>query len=179
MIDIATYINKYKRKHIQTWFANFDEETDTLLYKNIYFSHFILERVDVSVVCERCLERHILRKRTSSSHICFQEPGGCQRLHPLASSSEMPMVGWVSLVRLRFSALCLNLTAWFSSRDPLPVTYLFDLGALIVMSCLLIKMCQLAKHTGSLGTNQKSMAYVTNRRRRKILENKPKARWPN
>ena len=41
----------------------------------------------------------------------------CQRLHPLASSSETPLVGCVSLVRLRFSALCLNLTAWFSSRD--------------------------------------------------------------
>ena len=33
--------------------TNFNERTNTLLYKNIYLSHFILERVDVSVVCER------------------------------------------------------------------------------------------------------------------------------
>ena len=43
--------------------------------KNIYLSHFILKRVDVSVVCERWVERYILRERTSSSHIFFQEPG--------------------------------------------------------------------------------------------------------
>ena len=91
------------------------------------------------VVCERWVERHILRKRTSS-HIFFQEPGGCQRLHPLASSSETPLVSCVSLVWLQFSALSLNLTAWFSSRDLLPVTHLFDPSALIVLSCLLIKM---------------------------------------
>ena len=45
---------------------------------------------------------------------------GCQRLHPLASSSETLLTGCVSLTRLWFSALCLNLTAWFSARDLLP-----------------------------------------------------------
>ncbi len=48
---------------------NFNQRTNTLIYKNMYLSHFILERVDVSVVCERWVERHILRERTSSSHI--------------------------------------------------------------------------------------------------------------
>ena len=83
-----------------------------------------------------------------------------QRLYPLARSSETPLVGCVSLARLRFSAHCLNLTVWFSSRDLLPVIHLFDLSALIVLSCLLIKMCQLAKHTGSLRMNRKSMTHT-------------------
>ena len=62
----------------------------------------------------------------------YHLPGarGCQRLHPLASSSETPLIGCVSQVRLRFSAPRLKQTAWFSSRDPLPVTHLFDLSAL-------------------------------------------------
>ena len=48
----------------------------------IYLSHFILERVDVSAVCGRWVERHILRERTSS-HIFFQEPGGANACTPL------------------------------------------------------------------------------------------------
>ena len=43
----------------------------TSLWK-IYLSHFILERVDVSVGCERWVETHILRERT---YIFFQKPG--------------------------------------------------------------------------------------------------------
>ena len=70
---------------------------------------------------------------------------GCQRLHPLASSSETPQVSCVSLAQLRFSVFCLNLTVWFSSCDLLPVTDLFDLSALITLSWLLIKMRQLPK----------------------------------
>ena len=63
---------------------------------------------------------------------------------------EAPLLGCVSPFRLRFSALCLNLTAWFSSRGLLPVTYLLYPTALIVLwsSCLLIKMWQLAKTYG-------------------------------
>ena len=99
----------------------------------MYLSHFILERVDVSGVFERWVERHRLRARASSSHIFFQEQGGCQRLHPLASSPETPLIGCVSHARLRFSALCLNLNAWFSSRDLLPVTYLLYPSAPIAL----------------------------------------------
>ena len=47
----------------------------------MYLSHFILEKVDVSVVCERWVERHILRER-SSSHIFFQEPVGTNACTP-------------------------------------------------------------------------------------------------
>ena len=73
---------------------------------------------------------------------------GCQRLHPLASSTETPLSGCVSLARLRFSALCLNMTAWFSSRGLLPVTHLLYPNALIVLPYLLITTWQLVKAQG-------------------------------
>ena len=90
---------------------------------------------------------------------------GCQRLHPLARSSETSLVGCMSLVRLRFSALCLNLTAWFSSHDLSPVKHLFDLSALIVivLSCLLIKIWLLAKHTGHKERNESPWYMLYNR----------------
>ena len=47
----------------------------THFFIKIYLSHFILERVDVSEMCERWVERHILGERTSSSHIFFRELG--------------------------------------------------------------------------------------------------------
>ena len=49
----------------------------------ISLAHFFLERIDVSVVCERWVERHIQRERTSSSHIFFREPGGANACNPL------------------------------------------------------------------------------------------------
>ena len=55
----------------------------THFFIKIYLSHFILERVDVSVVCERWVARHILRERTSSFHIFFQEPGVANACTPL------------------------------------------------------------------------------------------------
>ena len=94
----------------------------THFFIKIYISHFILEKVDDSVVCERWAERHILRERTSSSHIFFRKPGGANAFTPL--QAETPLIGCVSLAWLRFFALCLNLTAWFSSRGFLPVTHL-------------------------------------------------------
>ena len=108
-----------------------NERTNTRLYKNMNLSHFILERVDVSVVRARGVERHILRERTSS-HIYFQKPGGANACTPW-SSSETPLVCYASLARLWFSALSLNLTAWFSSRDLLPVTHLLYPSALITL----------------------------------------------
>ena len=80
----------------------------THFFIKIYLSHFILERVYVSVVCERWVERHILR----GDFFLYLLPGvrGCQPFHPLASSSETPPIGCVPLARLRFSPLCVNLT---------------------------------------------------------------------
>ena len=60
--------------------TSMNERTHSFI--KIYLTHFILERVDVSVVCERWVERHILRERTSSSHILFQEPEGANACTP-------------------------------------------------------------------------------------------------
>ena len=56
----------------------------------------------------------------------------CQRLHPHCKLVRDNLIGCMSHAWLRFSALCLNLTAWFSSRRLLPVTYLLYPSALIV-----------------------------------------------
>ena len=60
----------------------------THFFIKIYLSPFILKRVDVSVVCERCVERHIVRERTSCSHIFFQEPGDANACTPLQASQR-------------------------------------------------------------------------------------------
>ena len=59
----------------------------THFFIKVYLSHFILKRVDISVVCERWVERHTQREDFFFPYLL---PGarGCQCLHPLASSSE-------------------------------------------------------------------------------------------
>ena len=118
----------------------------THLFIKICISHFILERVDVSMVCERWMERHILWERTSS-HILFQDPGGANACTPLQARQ-----GHLDRLRVPRSTviLCtlLNLTAWFSLHGLLPVTHRLDLSALIVLSCLLIKIWQPTKALG-------------------------------
>ena len=52
---LRVYIHKYKQKQSKIM-TNFKEWTNTLLYKNIYLSHFILDSVGVSVVCKRWVE---------------------------------------------------------------------------------------------------------------------------
>ena len=141
----------------------------THFFIKIYLSHFIIERVDVSVVCEKWVERHILRERISSSHIFFQEPGGANACIPLASSSETALIDCVSLARLRFSALRLNLTAWFSSRGFLPVTHQLYPSALIVLSCLLITMWQLVIAHGVTRNKPKIHVICYIRRRQKYI----------
>ena len=79
-------------------------------------------------------------------HFLLPRARGYQRLHPLASRVVRdPLRGCVSYARLRFSALCPNLTAWFSSWGLPPVTHVFNRSALIVLSCLLITTWQLIK----------------------------------
>ena len=102
----------------------------THFFIKIYLSDFILKRVDVSVVCERWW-RDIYTQRVDFFPYLLPGARGCQHLYPLANSSETPLIDCVSLAQLRFSALCPNLTAWFSSHDPLPVTHLFILSALM------------------------------------------------
>ena len=67
---------------------------------------------------------------------------GCQRLHPFASSSDTPRL---CIPRSTAILRILSKSAWFPSRDLLPVTHLFDLSALIRLSCLLITTWQLVK----------------------------------
>ena len=105
---------------------------NTLLYKNISLILFLEKGPLFVVVWEIDGETY-----TQGEDFFFPYllPGarGCQCLHPLTSSSEMPLIGCVSLTRLRFSALCLNLTAWFSSRDLLLVTHLLYSSAQIML----------------------------------------------
>ena len=149
--------------------TNFNERTNRLLYNNMYLLHFLLKRVDVSVVCERWVERHILRERTYSSHIFFKEPGGANVGTLLQARQRRLWSAACASLDCDSLHLCLTLTAWFSSRDLFPVTHLFDLSAMIVLSCLLIKMWQLEKYTGSLGTNRKSMVYVIQHKECELL----------
>ena len=97
----------------------------------IYLSHFILERVDVSVVCERWVARHILRERTSSSHIFFEGSKGVPTLIPpcklIRDASDQLHVPRLTPIHCTLSKSDLS----FSWRDPLPVTHLFDLSALM------------------------------------------------
>ena len=114
----------------------------------MYLSFYSRKGPTVSCWFERKMERHILRERTS--HIFFLGASGCQCFHPLASSSETPLLSWVSHAWLWFSALCLNLTMWFSSRGLLLVAHLLYPSALIVLSypCLNITAWQLVKAHG-------------------------------
>ena len=100
----------------------------------IYLSHFILERVDVSVVCERWVERHILRERTSSSHIFFQVPEGANA-YTLRLSRQKRL--WSAACP---SLDCLNLTVWFSFR-----LHTYCTGVPWSRCCLLITTWQLVK----------------------------------
>ena len=121
----------------------------THFFIRIYLSHFILGSVDAFVVSERWVERQILRERTSSSHIFFQEPG-------------VPMlIGCVSFARLWFSAFSKTDRVVLITWSPSSYTSVRPECPDAPLSfCSLIKMWQLTKHTGSLGTNRKFISYV-------------------
>ena len=93
------------------------------------------------------------------SHIFFREPGGCQCLRSLASrdASDRQPVSRSTPDSLH----SLNLTAWLS-RGLLPVTHLLYPTALTRCHppVFYSQRDSLSKHTGSLGTNRKSMSYV-------------------
>ena len=89
-----------------------------------YLSHFILEKLLV-----REIDGDTCTQKEYFSPYLLPGSWGCQRLHPLASRivSDLwdALIGCVSLVRLRFSALSKS-DLWLS-RGLLPVTRLFDL----------------------------------------------------
>ena len=128
----------------------------THFFIKIYLSHFILERVDVSVVCERWVKRHILRERTSSSHIFFHEPGGNACTPLQARQRRLCSAACPSPCTLSKSDRVVLITWSPSGYTPVrPVCP--DAPS---SSCLLIKMWQLTKAHGVIGTNRKSMSYV-------------------
>ena len=112
----------------------------THFFIKIYLSHFILERVDASVVSERWVER------TSSSHIFFQEPAGANACTPLQVHQRQP--DWLHIPRSTVSLCTLSKTdrmvliMWSPSGYSPVVPECPDMPS---SSCLLIKMWQLAK----------------------------------
>ena len=85
---------------------------NTLLYKNMYLTHFILEMVDVFVVCER---------RVETGTDCYIDPSfsldHSMLCYPLSTSSA----SWLGLLNqgsLRATALSLQAV----SHSGLPVT---------------------------------------------------------
>ena len=99
------------------------------------------------------------------SHIFFREPRGAIAFTPFTSRRQRRLCSAVcTWVYFRFSALCLNLTTWFSSCGLLPVTHLLDPTAVTRCHPPVYKSQpdSLSKHTGSQGTNRKSMScYIT------------------
>ena len=88
---------------------------------------------------------------------------GERTLAPPCKLVRDDLIGCVSHAWLWFSALCLNLTAWFSSRGLLPITHLLYPSALIVLPCLLITTWQLVKAHGVTRNEPKihGVCYIT------------------
>ena len=112
----------------------------------IYLSHFILERVDVSLVCERWVDRHILRERSSSSHIFFQEPAGGNACTPLQARQRRPdrlLVPHSTAILCTLSKSDRVVLIMWSPPGYTPVRP--ECPDTPSSSCLLIKMWQLTK----------------------------------
>ena len=139
--------------------TSMNERTNTLLYKNISLTLYSRKGWCFCGMWEMGGETYTKREDVFFSYLLGSH--GCQRLQPLASSSETPLIGCVFLARLRFSALSVNLTVWFLSSRLLPVTHLLYPNALMCFHPVYSSQRDsLSRHTGSLGTNRKSMSYV-------------------
>ena len=85
---------------------------------------------------------------------------GCQHLHPLASRLVRDASALLRVPGSTPDSLHpLNLTAWLS-QGLLPVTHLLTALTRCHLPVYLSQRDSLSKHTGSLGTNRKSMSYV-------------------
>ena len=95
-------------------------ERNTLLYKNISLSHFILERGTQFVVSLRDRWRDIYSERGLLAPYLLPGTRGCQCLHPFASRIVRDVRDASDRLRIPGLTLdsdlpdCLNLTAWFS-----------------------------------------------------------------
>ena len=114
MSTLVVYTQTYTNTSGNTIKHNlrFSMNKRTHIFIKIYLSHFILERVGVSAVV-RDGWRDIYSKRGL--------------LFPISSSRNqgLPTPARLRVPRSTVLCLCLNLTAWFSSRGLLPVTHLF------------------------------------------------------
>ena len=108
---------------VYPWFMQFNERTNTLLYKNIHLSHFILKMVDVSVVCERWVE-------TGTQFVLLNIARCVIFKNPLSTSSAC----WLGLLNrgsLRATDLSLQagphsglpVTNWLNSHQHLPIFF--------------------------------------------------------
>ena len=94
------------------------------------------------------MERHILRKRTYSSHIFFRGPGGANACTPCKLVRD-DLIGCVSLARQQFSSLSKSARVVFISWSPSGYTpvipYCLDVQS---YPCLLITAWQHVKAHG-------------------------------
>ena len=93
----------------------------------------------------------------------FREPGIANVCTLLQARQRQLWSATCPSLDSRFSALCLNLTVWFSSRVFLPVTHLLYPTALIVLPCLLITTWQFLKAHGVIRNELKihGICYIT------------------
>ena len=131
-------------------FTQFSQRTKILLYKNISLKLYSRKGWCLCGVWEMGGER------TSSSHIFFREPGGANACTPLQARERRPD-------RLRVPRSTAILCTLYKSDHVVHIMYSPSGNSPVVTECLIVVPClrdSLSKHTGSLGTNRKSMAYV-------------------
>ena len=130
-----------------TWFTKFNERTKHIFIK-IYLSFYSRKGGPLFVVSLRDRWRDIYSD-FFLSHIFFQEPGGCQHLHPLASRVAREVwdaSDWLHVAGSNPDSLhCLNLTLW-SPSGYTPVGP--DCPDALSSPCLLITTWQLVKAHG-------------------------------
>ena len=134
----------------------FNERTNTLLYKNISLSLYSPKCWSFWGVWEMGGETY-----TQRDDFLYLLPGarGCQRLHHLASSSETPLIVCVSLARLPKSDHVVLITWSPSGYTPVRPKWPDAPSS----SCLLIKIWQLIKALGVTWNEQKIhiICYIT------------------
>ena len=96
----------------------------THFFIKIYLTLFILERVDVSGVGERWVERHIYSGRGLLLPISSTGSQGVPTLAPPCKQRRLWSPACPTLDSRRYLHSVFNLTAWFSLCGLLPVTHL-------------------------------------------------------
>ena len=138
---------------------NFNEPTNTLLYKNISLTLYSRKGWCFCGVWE--MGGETFTQRENFFPYLLPGAGGANACTPSQACQRCPDQQRPH-ARLQFSALCPNLTVWFSSCGLLPVTHLFDPSALTRrhLPVYWSKCESLPKHSESLGMNRKSTSYV-------------------